>query len=223
MHQRKGKKILAYFFLLILVGSVNNINLYNLKFKEIKNINVKGLGIHGNSILSKKIKNLNLNNIFFVTSDDIKNHINSNNLVEKYSIFKRYPASLDIEIEKTKFLARINNNGKIFFIGSNGKLSNNNFSKIQLPFIFGSPEINEFLYFKEIIDKSKFSYDEIRNLYFFSSKRWDLELKNNVIIKLSNNYLIDSLDLAFQFLHNNDLEGIKIIDARVKNQIIVND
>ena len=223
MHQRKGKKILAYFFLLILVGSVNNINLYNLKFKEIKNINVKGLGIHGNSILSKKIKNLNLNNIFFVTSDDIKNHINSNNLVEKYSIFKRYPASLDIEIEKTKFLARINNNGKIFFIGSNGKLSNNNFSKIQLPFIFGSPEINEFLNFKEIIDKSKFSYDEIRNLYFFSSKRWDLELKNNVIIKLSNNYLIDSLDLAFQFLHNNDLEGIKIIDARVKNQIIVND
>ena len=35
MHQRKGKKILIYFFLLLLVGSINNIGLSNLKFKEI--------------------------------------------------------------------------------------------------------------------------------------------------------------------------------------------
>ena len=31
MHQRKGKKIVIYFFLLILVGSINNINLNNLR------------------------------------------------------------------------------------------------------------------------------------------------------------------------------------------------
>ena len=43
MHQQKGKKILIYFFLLISVGSVNNINLNNLKFNEITNINVVGL------------------------------------------------------------------------------------------------------------------------------------------------------------------------------------
>ena len=42
MHQRKGKKILIYFFLLLLVGSINNIGLSNLKFKEIDNINVVG-------------------------------------------------------------------------------------------------------------------------------------------------------------------------------------
>ena len=35
MHQRKGKKILIYFFLLLLVGSINNIGLSNLNFKEI--------------------------------------------------------------------------------------------------------------------------------------------------------------------------------------------
>ena len=43
MHQRKGKKILIYFFLLFLVGSINNIGLSNLNFKEIDNINVVGL------------------------------------------------------------------------------------------------------------------------------------------------------------------------------------
>ena len=51
MHQRKGKKILIYFFLLLLVGSINNIGLRNLNFKEIDNINVVGLNDYENVIL----------------------------------------------------------------------------------------------------------------------------------------------------------------------------
>ena len=222
MHQRKGKKILIYFFLLILVGSINNIDLSSLKFEEVKDINIDGLEEKENSILLNEIHNLNLDNIFFVNKEDIQNQIDSNSLVEKYNIFKRYPDSLDIKIEKTEFLARTNNNGKIYFVGSNGKLSKNNLSNLQLPFIFGKPKIKEFLDFKKIIDESKFSYNEIKNFYFFSSKRWDLELKNNIIIKLSSSYPKDSLQLAFEVLHNSDLTNIKIIDARVKNQIILN-
>tara|TARA_Y100000741_G_scaffold272953_1_gene213053 strand:+ start:146 stop:817 length:672 start_codon:yes stop_codon:yes gene_type:complete len=222
MHQKKGRKVLIYFFLLILVGSINNINLNNLKFDGVKKINLEGLGDKDNSDLLKEIYNLNLNNIFFVDINDIKNKIEENNLVEKYNIFKIYPNTLNITIYKTKFLARINYNGKIFIIGSNGKLSKNNISKIQLPFIFGKPEIKEFLDLKKIIDESNFSLDEIENLYFFSSKRWDLELKNKITIKLSRNYPIDSLQLAFEFLNNNNFKDIKVIDARIKNQIILN-
>jgi cell division protein FtsQ len=223
MHQRKGKKILIYFFLLLLVGSINNISLNNLKFKEINDINVSGLGDNSNAILLQKIKNLNLDNIFSINRKEITNQIDSNSLVEKYVIFKRYPSSLNINIEKTKFLARLNNNGKIFLVGSNGKLSENNFSNDELPFIFGNPDIYEFLNFKEIIDQSKISYEEIKNLYFFSSKRWDLELKNNVIIKLSKNYSKKSLELALEFLHSYEFRDIKIIDARINNQVILND
>ena len=143
--------------------------------------------------------------------------------MEKYSIFKRYPSSIDISIEKTKFLGRINDNGKIFLVGSNGKLTDNDSLNNQLPFIFGNPDIDEFLNFKKIIDQSKISYEEINNLYFFSSKRWDLEIRNNVIIKLPNDYIKESLDLALEFLHSNEFRDIKIIDARIKNQIILND
>jgi len=35
MHQQKGKKILIYFFLLFIVGSINNISLNNLKLKKL--------------------------------------------------------------------------------------------------------------------------------------------------------------------------------------------
>ena len=223
MHQQKGKKILIYFFLLFIVGSINNISLNNLKLKKINYININGLGENDNAILLQEIKNLNLDNIFSINKNEIINQINSNSLVENYNIFKRYPSSIDVNIKKTKFLARINNNGKIFLIGSNGKLTENNFSSNQLPFIFGNPNIYEFLDFKKTIDQSKISYEEIKNLYFFSSQRWDLELKNNIIIKLSENYTKESLKLAMEFLYSDEFRDVTIIDARIKDQIILND
>jgi len=222
MHQRKSKKILIYFFLLCLFGSINNIDFNKLKILNIINIKVLGLGNDNNLILLENIKNLKLDNIFFTDNKELKNLINSNSLVENYKIFKRYPSSINIKIEKTKFLARINNNKKIFLVGSNGKLIKNNFYDNQLPFIFGKPEIEDFLNFKKIIDKSKLSYKDIKNFYFFSSKRWDLELNNNIIIKLSKNHIEESLDLVVEFLNNQKFEDIKIIDTRIKDQIILN-
>jgi cell division protein FtsQ len=218
MQERKSKKILIYFFLLLLVGSINNINFNSLILKNIDNINVDGLDIEDELFLLKKIKNFNLNNIFLISKIDLINKIESNSLVEKYYIFKRYPSSLDIKIEKTKFLSKINKNGQIFYIGSNGKFIKNDFLNNQLPFIFGNPEVIEFFNIKEIIDKSKISYNEIKNLYFFPSKRWDLELRDSTIIKLPNEDVSLALNLAIEFLNDH-----KFIDARIKNQIILND
>jgi len=218
MQQRKSKKILIYFFLLLVVGSINNINFNGLILKNINNINIIGLDIKYKSSLLKKIKNFNLNNIFLINKIDLINEIESNTLVEKYSIFKRYPSSIDIKIEKTNFLAKINKNGQIFYLGSNGKFTKNDFLNNQLPFIFGNPEVIEFFNIKEIIDKSKISYSEIKNLYFFPSKRWDLELRDNTIIKLPNDNISLALNLAIEFLENN-----KFIDTRIENQIILND
>ena len=223
MHQRKGKKILIYFFLLIFVGSINNIGLNSLKFDKINNFKVIGLEGLDKSILLEEIKNLNLGNIFFINHNDITNKIESNNLVENYNIFKKYPFSLEVKIERTKFLARVSNNEKIFLVGSNGKLIKDNYLINQLPFIFGKPTTQDFLKFKKIIDESKFSYNEIKNLYFFPSRRWDLEFKNNILIKLPNNSNKVSMNLIFEFLHDNNFKDIKIIDARIKNQIILND
>jgi cell division protein FtsQ len=218
MQQRKSKKILIYFFLLLVVGSINNISFNGLKFQNINNINITGLDIQNKLILLKQIENFNLNNIFLINKKDLRDEIESNTLVENYSIFKMYPSSLDIDIEKTKFLAKINKNGQISYIGSNGKFIKNSSLNNDLPFIFGNPEISEFFKIKEIIDKSKISYIEIKNLYFFPSKRWDLELTDNTIIKLPNDNIYLALNLAIEFLNDH-----KLIDARIKNQIILND
>ena len=223
MHQQKGKKILIYFFLLFFVGSINNINLNNLRLNEINFIKVSGLEDEDNLLLLEKIKILNLNNIFSIDVDRIKSEIELNSLVEKYYIFKKYPSSININIEKTKFLARVNIKGQIFLIGSNGKLTKDDSLNDKLPFIFGNPIIDDFLNLKIIIDQSKISYDDIKNLYFFPSKRWDLELRNNTVIKLSDNNIKETLSLVLKLLQSDEFKDVKMIDARIKNQIILND
>ena len=223
MHQRKGKKILIYIFILIFVGSINNSALTKIKFENIKNISISGLSDEENLNLLNNILNLNLKNIFLINKNEISKIINSNNLVEKYEITKKYPHSLDIKITKTIFLAKISNNGKIYLVGSNGKLSDIKFSDKELPYIFGKPEINEFLKLIDIIYQSKFSLNEIENLYFFPSKRWDLELKNKIILRLSKDLTQFSLDEVFEILNDKNFNDIKTVDARIKNQIILND
>ena len=222
MHQRKGKKIFIYLFLLFIVSSISNIGLSKIKFEDIKNIKVSGLNESENINILEDIQNLNLKNIFLLDENKISKIITSNSLVEKYEIFKKYPSTIYIEIKKTNFLAKIRNNGKISLVGSNGKLSDLKFSDEDLPFIFGKPEIDEFIKFTYLIDKSKFSLNDVENLYYFPSRRWDLKLKNNIILKLSKDYTQLSLDQAFDILNLENFNDIKIFDARIKNQIIFN-
>ena len=221
MHQRKSKKIIIYFFLLILIGSINNISINNLKLEKIKNINIFGLEENDQKTIINNLNNLDLKNIFFINKNNFKDIIESNSLVEEYNVVKKYPYSIDIDIKKTNFIAKISENGNFFLVGNNGKLSNNNNSKIELPYIFGKPEIKKIVELKKIIDKSDIEYSQIETLYYFKSNRWDLKLKNNIVIKLPENIEINNLDKISIFIKNINLENKKIIDARIKNQIII--
>ena len=225
MPQRKGKKILIYFFLLLLVGSINNDTINSFKFDKIKNINVLGLGHKDNQDLLYNIIDLNLGNIFFLKEENINKIINSNTLIHDYEIFKRYPHSLDINVKRTKFLARIKDNKNFFLIGSNGKLSpiEHKDKSDYLPFIFGKPKIDQFLKFKTIIDSSKFEYKDIDSIFFFSSNRWDIQLKNELLVRLPSKNIKKTLDLVSDFLIENTNNSVKIVDARIQNQIILND
>ena len=223
MQISKSKKISIYIFLLILLGSINNISLNKIQFEKIEKINVSGLNESDNQKLLKEIKNLNLGNIFFINRNEINTIINSNSLVETYDIFKKYPSRIDVKLKKTNFLAKINLDGQLFFIGSNGKLTQSFSINEDLPFIFGNPNINEFLKFKKIIDNSKISYENIKSLFFFRTKRWDIELKNNILIKLSRDNVEKALNNVYLFLDKENDSSKKIIDARIQNQIIINE
>jgi len=222
MPQQINKKIIFYFFLFIILGTFNNKNLDPFTLPKIESLKIYGLEKIDDEFI-RKLEFFKMNNILFVNKFEIKKVLETNNLIEEYKIFKKYPSILEIEIIETKFLAKTNKDEKTFFVGSNGKFIETKNEIKNLPFIFGDFDINNFLELKKIIDNSKLNFAEVNNLYFFPSGRWDIETLSGILIKLPNQKIKESLDLSLDLIDNKKFSNIKIIDIRQKNQVIIDE
>ena len=221
MHQRTNKKIIISLFLFTILASVNNFKYINLQLFKIDLINISGLNDTDNSNLYEKITNYKKKNIFFIDSLEISKNINSNNLVEKFWVFKEYPSTININLIKTNFLGITKFNNIDYLIGSNGKLiKKRNDQIIDLPFIFGSIDANDFLILKEILDKSNFELSNIESFYYFKSNRWDIKTKKGLIIRLPSEINVNLLNKVTQIMQDENFKNIRFLDFRQENQII---
>ena len=218
-----NNKIIIYIFLFIFLGTLNNKDLSKIKFANLKEIRVIGLNDDENYQLTKELQFLKFKNLYFLDKLEIEKVLNSNNLIQDYSIFKKYPSSLEIYINRTSLLAKVRKNGKSFYLGSNGRLVEKNKDIEELPFIFGEFKNKDFFKLFKVIDNNKFDYNQIKNLFFYSSGRWDIETHSGVIIKLPRDKLNESFNLTMRILNQNNFNQIKIIDIRQKNQVIINE
>ena len=221
MHQRTNRKIIIYLFLFAILASVNNFKYINLQLFKIDLINISGLNDTENSNLYEIITNYKKKNIFFIDNLEISKNINSNNLVEKFWVFKEYPSTININLIKTNFLGITKFNNIDYLIGSNGKLiKKRNDQIIDLPFIFGSVDANDFLILKEILDKSNFDASKIENFYYFNSNRWDIKTKKGLVIRLPSEINVNLLNTVNQIIEDENFKNIKTLDFRQTNQII---
>lgn len=223
MHQTKSKKIIFYFFLFILLGTTHNLYLNKFEHPKVNRIHILGLNEQEKNEILKDLNFLNIQNLYFLDTLRIEKILLTNSFIETFSIFRKFPSTLEINIKKTQILANMYIDGSNFLIGSNAKLIKSKEENKKIPTVFGNFETSDFLEFKKIIDESSFSYKDIDSIYYFSSKRWDIKLKNNILIKLPIEKNKDALELAFELIRSKKFKDIKIIDTRLDNQIILNE
>ena len=223
MHRKKNKNILLYFLLFIFLGSIHNQILSKNNLLEIKYIKVFGLQDYENEKIIDDLNFLKFKNLYFINQNDIKNILELNNLIESYSVFKQFPSTLIIEIKKAELLANTYKDGTNYLIGSNGKLIKSENKNNQKPFLFGNFKNEEFLKLKNIISKSKLDFKKIKKFYYFDSGRWDIEIENGLLIKLPEKNLIKAINLSKDLITNKKFKNLKVIDIRVKNQVILNE
>ena len=223
MHLLISKKIIIYLLLFCFLVSINNISLTNIGFPKVDKIEISGLNLDERKKIKSLINDANFKNIFQLDKQYLKKKINSINNIEQFEIFKNYPSTLKIFIKETKILARTKRNSLDYLIGSNGKLIQNDYSVSNLPFIFGDLDINEFLNLKSEIDQSNFNFEDITKLYYFKSKRWDIETYQGYLIRLAKNNVKNDLNLFIRLSDEDKFKDELIIDFRQKDQIILND
>jgi len=224
MHQSTGKKnkIIIYLLFLFILSTTSTkfINDQKKLSSSINKINITGLSERKNSEILNNLNNLLYKSIFVISENEIRKILEKHHIIQEFNIKKIYPSTLNIKIKPTKFIARVSNNGK-YLVGANGKLIKDKNNNELIPYIFGEFNTQDFLSFTQNIEKSLFSFLNLKTLYFFPSGRWDILTDNGILIKLPLNNISDSLNLAYKIINNKDMKNINLIDLRIKNHLII--
>lgn len=223
MLQQINKKIFIYLFLFIFLGTVNNLTLSKIELPKINEIKIYGINQKEKENIFKKLNFLRFYNLFSLNENIIKQKIFLNKYVQEITVFKNYPDTLEIRIKKAEILAITSIDGIKYYIASNGNLIKqyqNDYKN--LPYIFGEIDVQEFLNFKEIIDTSDFKFQDIKKLYSYPSRRWDIETSKGVLIKLSNFNIKESLNQFSKLFNDMNFQNLTYFDFRQNNQMIIN-
>ena len=223
MHQLidKKNKILTYLVLLIILSTtsgkfVENQDSYSF---TINKIDIEGLSNANNSKIYNELNNLFYKNILLVGKEELQRVIGKYNIIQEYDIKKIYPSTINISIKPTQFVARLSSNDQL--VGINGKLIEDKENNDILPYIFGEFNSQDFLNFKKNIAQSKFTFEKFKTLYFFPSNRWDILTNDDILIKLSEDDFLESLNLAHKVIGSSHFKNKSLIDLRVNKHLVI--
>ena len=226
MHRSINKnKIYFYLFILFFLSSIFNFSLVNnlKEFNSLKNIEIIGLKENEKKSLKNQLKVFLNQNIFFIDESLMLEKLKYFKYLDGVTIKKIFPSKLSIIVQKTKFLGITYIDGKKYIIGKNGKfIPSQQIENIyNLPLIFGKFSVSEFLILQNIFEQNQLDLKEINKYFYHKSKRWDLEFKNGLIIKLPSKNIKNSLEIYKSLVKNNKIKKINIIDLRIPNQIVL--
>ncbi|MDC3061289.1 cell division protein FtsQ/DivIB [Candidatus Pelagibacter sp.] len=219
------RKLYFYLIILIILVSIHNFkitnnfnNFFNINKIEIKN----GLNENLNQNILLSLNKFINSNIFLLKTEELAFLFDKFNLVEEYKIKKKYPSAIEVEVKQTEILAYFLENNQKILIGQNGKeIKDKIISTKDLPILIGTININKFLSLNKLLLENEFNLKDFTRIYYFKSDRWDLEFKNNLIIKLPFNGLDETLKKLKKIYNKNQFNNLKIIDLRVAGRIIV--
>ena len=225
-HQLIGKKkIIFYLFIFLFISTINNTNIINYRkqISKLKEIEVRGLNKNLNLYIQKDLEFLLNKNIYKLDYQIIKKILEKNNYIENYNILKKYPSKIVVDLKQTEFMATTFKNNKKYIIGSNGKLIDYkiiNYNK-NIPNVFGNFTNKDFIELIKILKMKKFKFENIEDIFFHSSGRWDIKTENNLIVKLPTQDMDKAIDKFNLIINSDQLKEYNIIDLRISNQIIL--
>ena len=219
------KKIYFYLLILLLLSSTFNFNIIS-KFKKlnlISHINILGLNEKEKNILEKNLEIFINKNIFLISREEIDNRMRINSFLDNYNIVKIFPSKLLVNVKKTEFVGKTILDGEKFYIGKNGKLTKIFLveKEYNLPQVFGSFEVNEFLKLQKTLNTNGFNLSKIKKYYYYKSNRWDIQNNDYDVLKIPSYNIEKSLKNYKSLLKTNKIIPGQLIDLRIKNKIIL--
>ena len=215
------KRLVFALSLLVLLTTINSKQRFFTSQFDLRTIEIEN-----NLLLTDQdIKNLLVpfynKNLIFLDKNEVKKALMQNSLIESFNIKKKYPSTIKVKIFEKKPIAVLFNKKNKFFLSE--KLDLIEFKNLPnyktLPYILGNKD--DFKIFYNNLKKINFPLDIVQKYTFYEINRWDLETKNNQVIKLPSKNYTKSLENFLNLKSKNDFEKYKLFDYRISNQLIL--
>jgi len=225
-------KYINLLFLLLLVSSLATFVLINFNpylldsLFKVKNIKIIG-SEKTNPYKLKQILSSNLDNLITLDKDLTKSLLEEVGWVKRVSIKKVYPNTLSINIVESDPFAIFYNDQDIFLIDIDGEIISSN------------PDINKYkslltirgekadVKLSKIIKEININFPELKNkvngLEFVDKRRWNLILSSNLLVKLPDTAINESLKNLKKLFDDNQILDSNIIevDLRIKGRAVI--
>ena len=212
----KKKKIYFYIFFLILLSTPFNLK-YNTFIKEI--FKIKNIKIIPNELVFEEVHNLLNQNIFKLNNSSLKDFLSKYNYIKSIEIKKIYPDTLEVLITKSSPIAIIDDQITFSYLGDNGKVFKDNKKYNSIPILKGEIDIADAFVVLNLLDKSLYKLEDIKEIIFFPTKRINIILNDNKILKFPIYIDLKYVNKTYNFLKKIETEK-QVIDFRILGRII---
>ena len=215
------KRLVFALSLLVLLTTINSKQRFFTSQFDLRTIEIEN-----NLLLTDQdIKNLLVpfynKNLIFLDKNEVKKALMQNSLIESFNIKKKYPSTIKVKIFEKKPIAVLFSKKNKFYLSEKIDLIEfRNLPNYQtLPYVLGNKD--DFRIFYNNLKKINFPLDIITKYTFYETNRWDLETKNNQVIKLPAKNYIKSLKNYIKLKNKNGFEIYELFDYRISNQLIL--
>ena len=213
---------LIILFIFLSTYTPNNQNNHKSLLFPIKKIKITNHNIINPAEIIEVLSNIKGSSLFFLNHNNIKAGVANFEFIESFELKKIYPDTLKIIIfEKTPIVIYYNGKKNFYLSEKNELIKFREIDKFKnLPLLIGKKKnFNDFYNNLKLIN---FPIDKIKSFNYFNIGRWDIILKNKIIVKLPDKNYIEPLENFIVIMKNKDFDKYKIFDYRISNQLILN-
>ena len=209
---------------------INNINKLSIDFDyTLQSYYIDGLKNIKEEDIINIIKPFMNTSIFLLPLEIISNSILENNWVESVKLKIDYRDKIFIEITEFSPIGIYFFNNNKYYFNSKGKIIDyvnlNNYNSDNFIIFAGeSSVINAYSLLKILNNLKNSFHKKILQATFIEKRRWNLLLEGDLIIKLSETDLVQSIENYFKIINNlsyNNLIDISIIDLRDDQKAVI--
>ena len=222
---KNNNKLYFYLFSLIFLTTINNVKLGEVIKKKfsIQNITIKTNIAQIDKIIFEETKNLINRNIFYTNKTEILGYLENLNFLENINVKKHYPSTIIVQADKTNLIGLTYIDNKKYFLGANGNfILSNKLSNIKnLPVIFGTFNVSNFLSLMKYLENQNINHNLITKYNFHKNKRWDIYFENNILLKLPNDDIDIAINIYKKAQKSNKIKPNSVIDLRIPGRLII--